>query len=96
MTDKRTMRSFYLGSAIFIEAIININTATTATITIKDSENNTKVNAANMTKATDKVYNYTYQSLSTDAEGEYIVTLSFTYNSYTSVFQEKFTLIEQE
>jgi hypothetical protein len=92
----RPKQTFYLGTAVKITTIINIDTATTAIITIEDPDDIKKVTDATMTKSADGVYSYIYQSTSTDTEGEYIITISITYGGYISVVQDTFILEEQE
>lgn len=89
-------KTFVLGTSVKITSIINVNTATTAKITIDDPSEIVKVNAIDMTKDADKVYSYVYQSASTDEEGDYIATITITYGGYTAVVQKSFTMIEQE
>lgn len=96
MTYREVIRTFYLGTAVHITQTLSIATATTATITIVDPSNVTKVSSVSMTKDADYVYSYIYQSTSTDTAGEYIVTFTITYGGYTSIFQDKFKLVEQE
>lgn len=86
---------FYLGTAIKITTVINIDTATAATITIKDSCELNKVTDVPMTKEANGVYSYIYQSYSTDTEGDYILTITVTYGGYISVMQDFFTMEEQ-
>lgn len=96
MSDRRATPEFLLGDSINITSIISVATATTATITIKDPGLTVKVSAANMTKSADKVYTYVYQSVSTDVAGDYIATITITYGGYTSVYQSKFCMKEQD
>ena len=96
MNNRQSIQEFLLGDSVKITSILSIATATTATITIKDPGLTVKVNAANMTKSTDKVYTYIYQSASTDVCGDYIATITITYGGYTSVYQSKFSMKEQE
>jgi len=96
MTEIRPIQKFYEGTAIKITAILSVNTADTAKIKIVDPSNIAKVTAGNMTKETDKVYTYIYQSTDGDNTGDYIITITATYAGYTTVFQDKFTLIDQQ
>jgi len=91
-----TKQTFYLGTAVKITSIINIDTVTSAKITIKDAGDIAKVSSANMTKNANGIYSYIYQSASTDLEGNYLATITVVYDGYTSVTQEYFTLVEQE
>jgi hypothetical protein len=91
-----SIQTYYLGTAVKITVNINIATASTATISIYDPSYATKVNAATMTKTADGVYTYIYQSATTDDDGDYLVTVSFSYGGYTALEQFKFTLVDQE
>lgn len=97
MREKQEIKKFYEGTAIRITVIISVATATSALITIDDPSEIEKVTNATMTKDADKVYSYIWQSTKdTDDDGDYIVTIKITYGGYTSVTQDKFSLIEQE
>ncbi len=96
MVDRQARKKFILGTAVKITAILSINTADTAVITIKDPILTTKVNSASMAKDGNKVYSYPYQSISSDVEGVYIITVSITSGSYTAVIQDYFELIKQD
>ena len=89
-------KTFVLGTAVKITVRLNINTATTAKITIDDPFETVKVNAVSMTKDADKIYSYIYQSVSTDEEGDYIATIEISDGTNTGVVQKYFELIEQE
>jgi hypothetical protein len=86
----------YLGSAVKFTVILNIDTATTAKITIDDPSEIEQVTSVDMTKEADGVYSYIYQSASTDDDGEYFATITITYDSHTAVDQQYFALEEQE
>lgn len=96
MHDRNPIKKFYLGTAVKITALISIDTADSATITIDDASETEKVSSANMTKEMNKVYSYTYQSSVNDDEGDYVATITIVSGIYTSVQQAKFTMIEQE
>jgi|WetSurSiteA1Bulk_404760.scaffolds.fasta_scaffold99266_2 hypothetical protein len=96
MADRRPIQTFLEGTAIKIWITLSVATATSVTIKIVDPGNTTKVNNANMLKEVDKVYSYVYQSISGDITGTYIVTFTIVYNTYTTVYQDKFMLAEQE
>lgn len=89
-------KSFILGTAVKITSVISIATATTAKITIDDPNKVVKIDAVDMTKDADYVYSYIYQSVSTDDDGEYVITISINDGNYTAVIQDKFVLEEQE
>lgn len=88
--------AYILGTAIKITSLLNIDTATTATITIQNATEVIMVEDVNMTKETDRVYSYIYQSGEDDDEGDYIATIEITSGGYTSVAQEKFTLLDRD
>jgi len=96
MSDKRPMKKYYLDTGVKLTTLLSINTATTAKITIDDASEIEKVTLADMTKEANKVYTYIYQSVTSDNEGDYVATVTVTYGGYTSVTQEKFTLVKQE
>lgn len=81
-----------LGSAIKITTVLSVDTVTRATITIKDPAGKTVIDAVTMSKEMNKIYSYTYQSVSTGVEGDYLVTITAIYNSYTSVRQSTMSL----
>lgn len=85
-----------LGTCVEIVAVLDGTKASSVTIKIQDPSNVSKVSSVTMTKVSTKIYKYTYQSVSTDGEGQYIVTISASDGTYTSVKQETFVLIEQE
>jgi hypothetical protein len=85
-----------LGTCVEIMVRLNATTSSTVTIKIEDPCDVTKVNSATMTKISNKIYKYTYQSASTDQEGNYIVTVSASDGTNTSVKQDNFVLYDQE
>ena len=95
MSDRQAIQQFIAGDSINITSILSVATVTTATIVIKDPSLSEKANAS-MTKSADKVYSYVYQSASTDLAGDYIVTITVTYQGKNSVYQSRFVLVEQE
>lgn len=96
MADRQSILKFLRGTAVKITTILDIDTADSALITIDDPSNTEKVTDANMTKETDKVYSYTWQSAITDNDGDYVVTVKITSGNYTTVKQQKFVLLEQD
>jgi len=96
MTDKQSIKKFLLGTSIKITAIIDEDTADTATLTVDDASEIVRLDSQTMTKEADKVYSGVFQSLSTYVEGDYVYTISVTKSGYTSVVQGKFTLVDQE
>ncbi len=96
MADKRPIQVFYEGTALKITTVLSEATADTCKITIDDPSENVKVDAADMTKEADYVYSYVYQSVTTNDEGDWVITIKATLGDYTSVTQRRFTLIEQD
>ena len=93
-----SLETFFLGTAIKITTILNIDTATTATITIKDSSDSSKVTSTTMTKDQNKVYYYIWQSTNTatDNEGTYTAEITVTYGGYTAYTEKNFEMIEPD
>lgn len=88
-------KQYVLGTAVKITTILDIDTATTAKITIQDAGQVAKVTSANMTKSADKIYYYIYQSASSDNYGDYVITITITYGGYTAVVQDTITFVNQ-
>lgn len=86
--------NFLVGSAIKIEAKLNINTAT-CTCTVKNASGQTKIDDASMTKIVNGVYQYIYQSALTDDYGEYTAVVKIVSDSGTAYEKIIFTLDEQ-
>ena len=91
MNAKQTYR---LGTAIKLTAIVSDNIPTGVTIKIEDPGDLVEVDSVAMTKDSDYVYTYIYQSLETDSEGEYTVTIKASYGGYTSLAKSSFSLEE--
>lgn len=89
------MKTYYEGTVVRITMVISKPTAT-CTITIVDETEIPKIDNIVMTKAADYVYVYNYQSIPSDIEGEWTVTLKATYESYTAVTQDVIHFEEQE
>jgi hypothetical protein len=92
---KEPRKTFYLGTAVEITTIFSVATLTTATITILDPSLVVKINSANMTKQVDKVYQYIYQSTSTDIDGVYVIQITATSGGYTTYFEDNIRFIKQ-
>ncbi len=91
-------KKYFLGTAIKITTILNIDTADTATITIKDSGDATKVSAASMIKETNRVYYYIYQTTNTaqDRDGTYTAEISITSGSYIAYTEANFEMLDPD
>lgn len=87
------IRKYLLGTAIKITDLVNVNTLTSAKITIEDSSGTKLIDDANMSKEADKVYAYIFQSTTGNLEGVYVATLKATYAGYTGVSQVYFEMI---
>ena len=94
-SNSKIRTQYFLGSSFDITIIFNVVTVTSAKITILDPSLVTKVNAVNMTKQVDKVYSYTYQSVSTDLNGVYIIQITAVNNGKTIFDERTFELINQ-
>jgi len=86
--------SFLVGSAIKIDAVLSVDTAT-CTCTIKNESGQCKVTDVSMTKIADRVYQYIYQSVLTDDYGDYTAVIKIVSTSGTSYEKIEFTLEEQ-
>lgn len=93
---QKSIKSFIRGTSIKIIVKLNINTASTAKITIEDPSELAKVSSVNMTKDANKYYSYVWQSSTTDVWGIYVITITITNGSYTSIAQKTFNLLEEE
>ena len=92
----KILPTFYCGTAVKITSVLNIDTATSATVTITNPSSVHVVDNAPMTQEANGVYMYVCQSAYNWPEGDYTVTIDVTYAGYQSVTQQKFTLIRQE
>ncbi len=82
MEAKQTLN---LGTAVHIQTLLNKGGATSVSISIKDTTKTTIVSGASMTKLSDTVYEYIWQSLyGTHQEGEYKIIINVVYNGKTS------------
>ncbi len=96
MSDRQSLMRFLLGTSVKVTALLNVDTVTSAAVTIKDPANVEKVIDGSMTNTANKVYTYIWQSPEDGVEGDYIVTISITQGAYTTVKQARFTLVRQE
>ena len=95
MSDRQSIPKFILGSAVLITVVLNIQTADATSITIIDPTLGIKHTGV-MTYDAPTVYSYIYQSGAYDVEGDYIATVTVTYQGYQTVYQPKFVLVRQE
>jgi hypothetical protein len=87
-----TGKVFTLGTAVRITTVLSMNNPTSVKIIIKDPSGIVKVNEVSMTGDTASVFSYIHQSLETDSEGEYEITIKANYGAYTAVSKEIFSL----
>ena len=93
---KPNAKTFIEGTAIRITAVVNVDTLTSAHVTVIDPSSKKKVDATDMTRDAAGVYSYIVQTTTDWLEGEYVVRFEMTSGSYTGVTEEKFELVEQE
>lgn len=89
-------KTFLLGTTIKITTVLTVDTVTTATITIEDPSNVDEVTNANMTKNADGVYSYIWQTTDDNNDGDYKITIKVTYAGYTSISQDKISLVDPD
>ena len=95
MSDRQSIQQFLLGTAVKITTVFDVDTVDSATMTIKDPTGYKVINAQNMTRDTEKVYSYTWQSAITSVEGEYVATVTVMQDGFTTVKQDFFILVRQ-
>ena len=87
---------YILGTAIPIYVLLDDTTAlTTCKITIYDSYETRRVNAASMTKEADSVYGYGFQTDEDWNEGRYICVVEAVLGSYSVIEEFYINLIDQ-
>jgi hypothetical protein len=91
------VKTYILGTAIKITAVLNIAEVTSAKVSICDSDGNTVLEPTDMTQEVNNIYSYVYQSSeSGTSEGKHTIKIEATYAGYTSIVEDCFTLIESE
>lgn len=85
-----------LGTAVRVVVLLNIDTADAAKITIEDPTETDIVDEQDMTKLTNGIYEYIYQTAETLEDGEFLITVKITSGSYTSVDQKTFKMVDQD
>lgn len=83
-----------LGTDVRITIILNIATASTATITIEDPVKTDKITDTAMTKDADNVYSYVYSSSEDDNDGTYIATIKISDGTDTIHHEYSFDLFD--
>lgn len=92
MSPQQSKITLKLGTAVKIQTVLSENNPDGVTIEIEDPNETVKINYVAMTKVADNVYQYIYQSATTDDAGEYKITIKAVYGSYTSIEQSWFIL----
>ncbi len=90
------INQYILGTAIKIVVSLNIPTATEVNISIQNSSDTYKITDAIMTKDADYIYSYVWQSVSTDEDGRYRVTIKTISGSNTSIKEAFFDTIDAD
>jgi len=100
--DRSTLASnaptlFYLGTAVKLTVILNIDTADIAIVRVVDSCLSKKVDDVTMTKTADGVYTYNFQSEDSGwQEGDYIITIKIEKDGVRDVIQRKIQMVDPE
>ena len=89
----RAKQTFFLGTAIKISTVLSLSSPSSVKITIYDSSLSKKVDNADMTKETDTIYAYIYQSVDTGVYGDYIAHIEATFGSYTAKTEQVFAVV---
>jgi hypothetical protein len=94
--DIKIQGNLYLGSTVSITVVLDedVVSGDIVKIKIEDPALTVKVNLVSMTELTNNVFQYLYQSASTDIDGEYIITIEATLSSKIVIDQKLFELVE--
>ena len=92
MTQQQSRITLKLGTAIKIQTVLSQNDPDSVKIEIEDPYEAVKIDYVAMTKIASNVYQYIYQSATTDEAGEYKITIKAIYGAYTSIDQNWFIL----
>jgi len=84
-----------VGSSIEIVAMLSDDKPQSITITIEDGGLVKKVTSVNMSRVNSRVYNYIFQSVSTDNYGTYTAKITLSDGTYTTYREITFDLIDQ-
>lgn len=82
-----------LNSAVNFTIILDVSTASTATVTIEDPSGSNKISAASMTLSDNQVYTYVWQSDEANEEGTYVATFRMGDGTNTTELEERFEMI---
>jgi hypothetical protein len=89
-----TINTFKITSAVKIQTKLDRPNPDVVTIEIEDPSDIVKVNYVPMTQVSPDVYEYVFQSIATDDDGNYQVTIKATYGAYTATEQSYFTMLD--
>ena len=93
------MNNYAIGSSIKFTVVINVDTATSAKITIENPSGSEIIDAVNMTREADRVYTYVWQSSESNTShtaGTYIVTIDIGYGGYNTREQSTFSAYDPQ
>lgn len=93
------MNSYAIGTAVKFTVVINVDTATSAKITIENPSGSEIIDSVDMTSEADRVYSYVWQSSesnTTHTEGTYTITIDIGYGGYTTRQQSAFTAYDPQ
>ena len=83
---------YQLGTALKISVVTSISSPDSVTVAIKDIAGTLIQNYTPATLVAPKVYEYIYQSLETQSEGQYFAFIKVTYGAYASIEKVRFNL----
>jgi hypothetical protein len=87
------VEQYYLGTALKFNIITNTSTADSVSIQIKNNSNQIVQDFLAATKIGSKVYEFIYQSSTSDFDGEYTAVVKLIEGIHTSIEHIKFTLV---
>lgn len=89
-----SIKTFKITTAVTIQVKLDRDNPDSVTIEIEDPSDIVKVNYLAMTKLADNIYQYIWQSVETDQDGQYQITIKAKYGNYTSTEQDWFELVK--
>jgi len=87
-------RKYVLGTAVKVTSIVS-TTPDAMYITVKDPNGTTKLDEGAMSRDSDRVYSYIYQSSDIDTQGIYNIIIKAVNGSYTSVTTTQIEMEDQ-
>jgi len=84
-----------LGTALRITVVLNVDTVTSALITIRNPGNTQIVTNGAMVKDDDRVYSYVFQSTESQDEGTWTSLIKVVYGGYTSISETNFNMVDR-